>query len=131
MENKSPRNACLGFLFGFIVVIFAVGSLIFTNIEFHGMEIIESGILVIILVVGLLGGLLIAVVFYFFTGSKSYSTEGQKLGDWSEFLKAQPFICDKCGKFTYTDREYCEGCGGRYSLRKATRTDYKQYISRK
>ena len=70
MEGKSVRNACLGFFFGFIVVIIAISYIIFTNIQFRGMDIIESGILIIIFAVGLFGGALVALIFYFFAGSK-------------------------------------------------------------
>lgn len=47
--------------------------------------------------------------------------------NWRAFLKAQPLICDNCENFTDTPREYCERCGSRYSLRKATKKDFIKY----
>jgi hypothetical protein len=47
--------------------------------------------------------------------------------NWRAFLKAQPLVCDDCGNFTDTPREYCERCGSRYSLRKATKKDFVNY----
>ncbi|MFW9828460.1 MAG: hypothetical protein ACFFEY_12790 [Candidatus Thorarchaeota archaeon] len=47
--------------------------------------------------------------------------------NWRAFLQAQPLICDNCGNFTDTPREYCERCGSRYSLRKATKKDFVNY----
>lgn len=47
--------------------------------------------------------------------------------NWRAFLKAQPLICDNCGNFTDTPREYCESCGFRHSLRKATKKDFNDY----
>lgn len=45
------------------------------------------------------------------------------------FLKAQPFICDKCKKFTDTLREICETCGSHNSIREAKKLDFKQFIN--
>lgn len=47
--------------------------------------------------------------------------------DRKAFLKAQPFICDNCNRFTDVLREYCEHCGAKNSLRKATKEDFDQY----
>ncbi|MFX0006272.1 MAG: hypothetical protein ACFFA7_12050 [Promethearchaeota archaeon] len=51
--------------------------------------------------------------------------------DWRAFLKAQPLVCDRCGMFTDTYRNYCESCGARYSLRKAKKRDFIAYMSKK
>ncbi|MFX0023602.1 MAG: hypothetical protein ACFE9S_14845 [Candidatus Hermodarchaeota archaeon] len=51
--------------------------------------------------------------------------------DWRAFLKAQPLVCDRCGMFTDTHRQYCEGCGAKYSLRKAKKKDFNAYMSRR
>jgi len=48
--------------------------------------------------------------------------------DREAFLKAQPFVCDNCKKFTDILREYCENCGGKDSLRIATKDDFNQRI---
>jgi hypothetical protein len=47
--------------------------------------------------------------------------------NWRAFLKAQPLVCDNCGNFTDTPREYCERCGFRHSLRKAKKKDFYKY----
>ena len=47
------------------------------------------------------------------------------------FLEHQPFICAKCNAFTDTLREYCENCGAKDSLRKATKKDYDRFIKKK
>ncbi|MFX0104887.1 MAG: hypothetical protein ACFE75_05310 [Candidatus Hodarchaeota archaeon] len=44
------------------------------------------------------------------------------------FKKTFKFICDECGKFAHTEREYCEKCGAQ-ALRKATKDDYIKYES--
>jgi hypothetical protein len=46
----------------------------------------------------------------------------------SAFLKAQPYFCTECKKFTDIMREYCEFCGTQNSLRKATKQDFNDYI---
>lgn len=51
--------------------------------------------------------------------------------DWRAFLKAQPLICDRCGMFTDTYRQYCENCGAKYSLRKAKKKDFNLYVKNK
>ncbi len=51
--------------------------------------------------------------------------------DWRAFLKAQPLVCDRCGMFTDTHRQYCESCGAKYSLRKAKKRDFNAYMSKK
>lgn len=48
--------------------------------------------------------------------------------DRRAFLKAQPFVCNNCKKFTNILREYCENCGSKDSLRKATKEDYLKYV---
>jgi hypothetical protein len=50
--------------------------------------------------------------------------------DRKEFLKAQPFFCDECKTFTDSLLEYCENCGTKNSLRKATKDDFKFYTKR-
>lgn len=42
------------------------------------------------------------------------------------FKKTYPYVCDSCGEFTHTLTEYCEKCGEKDSLRKATKQDYKK-----
>lgn len=44
------------------------------------------------------------------------------------FKKTYPYVCDSCGEFTHTLTEYCEKCGEKNSLRKATKKDYKEII---
>ncbi|MFX1572624.1 MAG: hypothetical protein ACFFB0_07740 [Promethearchaeota archaeon] len=51
--------------------------------------------------------------------------------DRKAFLEAQPFVCDNCKNFTDTLREFCEICGTRYTIRKATRHDFEKYISKR
>lgn len=45
--------------------------------------------------------------------------------DRNAFLKAQPFFCDDCKKFSDIFRDYCEYCGTKNSLRKATKQDFE------
>jgi predicted amidophosphoribosyltransferase len=51
--------------------------------------------------------------------------------DAKAFLKTQPYICVKCKKFTDRLRYYCENCGNKKSLRKATKDDFIQYVKSK
>ncbi len=44
-----------------------------------------------------------------------------------EYLETFPYFCENCKKFTYMLREYCENCGNKDSLRKATKEDYLKY----
>ena len=51
--------------------------------------------------------------------------------DRKAFLEAQPFICDNCKNFTDTVRDFCEICGNRYSIKKATKNDFEEYIDKR
>jgi len=51
--------------------------------------------------------------------------------DRKAFLEAQPFICDNCKNFTDAVKEFCEICGARYSIRKATNHDFDKYIEKR
>ena len=46
--------------------------------------------------------------------------------DIKNFKKAYKLICDECGKFAHTKREFCDKCGEK-ALRKATKEDYTRY----
>jgi len=45
-----------------------------------------------------------------------------------EYLEAFPYFCENCKKFIYMLREYCENCGSKDSLRKATIEDFERHI---
>jgi predicted amidophosphoribosyltransferase len=51
--------------------------------------------------------------------------------DAKAFLKAQPYFCINCKKFTDTFRYNCENCGTKNSLRKATIHDFEEYVKSK
>jgi uncharacterized OB-fold protein len=42
------------------------------------------------------------------------------------YKKTYPYICSNCGKFTHSQREYCESCGNKGSIVKASKEDYKK-----
>jgi len=42
------------------------------------------------------------------------------------YKKTFKFICHDCGKFSYTDSEYCEVCGSS-NMRKALKEDYLKF----
>ena len=42
------------------------------------------------------------------------------------FKKTFKFICDECGEFAHTEREYCEICGKK-TLRNAKNDDYAKH----
>lgn len=46
--------------------------------------------------------------------------------DSNLFKKTYRYVCSSCGEFTHTLTEYCEKCGEKDSLRKATKEDYKK-----
>ena len=50
---------------------------------------------------------------------------------WGYFQTAFPVKCEKCGKFTWEMRVICENCGGRNTLRKTTKKDYKTEMKRR
>ncbi|MFX1269411.1 MAG: hypothetical protein ACFFAK_15735 [Promethearchaeota archaeon] len=45
---------------------------------------------------------------------------------WKTFRNSLPYICTNCGEFSNMQREYCEQCGKKDSLRKTTREDYEK-----
>jgi hypothetical protein len=49
---------------------------------------------------------------------------------WKTFLDSLPYICTICGDFSNSEREYCEKCGRKDSLRKTTRQDYENHIKK-
>ena len=44
--------------------------------------------------------------------------------DQKLYKKTYPYICSSCGKFTHTEREYCESCGTKNTIIKAKKQDY-------
>ncbi len=42
------------------------------------------------------------------------------------FKQTYKFICEECGEFSHTDREYCEQCGSQNAIRSAKNKDYKE-----
>ncbi|MFX0017803.1 MAG: hypothetical protein ACFFDL_08955 [Promethearchaeota archaeon] len=45
---------------------------------------------------------------------------------WKTFRNSLPYICTNCEEFSNMQREYCEQCGKKDSLRKTTREDYEK-----
>jgi len=45
---------------------------------------------------------------------------------WKTFRNSLPYICANCGEFSNMEREYCEQCGKKDSLRKTTRKDFEK-----
>ncbi len=45
---------------------------------------------------------------------------------WKTFRNSLPYICTNCGEFSNMEREYCEQCGKKVTLRKTTREDYEK-----
>ncbi|MHA2429416.1 MAG: hypothetical protein ACXACC_00145 [Promethearchaeota archaeon] len=45
---------------------------------------------------------------------------------WKTVRNFLPYICTNCGEFSSTEKEYCEHCGKRDTLRKTTREDYEK-----
>jgi len=46
--------------------------------------------------------------------------------DQKLFKKTYPYVCSSCGKFTHTESEYCESCGKKNVIVKATKEDFKK-----
>ena len=46
--------------------------------------------------------------------------------DQKLYKKTNPYICSSCGEFAHTKREYCEICGKKDSIVKATKEDFKK-----
>ncbi|MFX0020481.1 MAG: sialidase family protein [Promethearchaeota archaeon] len=44
------------------------------------------------------------------------------------YKKTFLYFCETCKKFNHTFTEYCENCGGKASLREATKKDYEKYM---
>jgi len=42
------------------------------------------------------------------------------------FKRTFPYVCGSCGEFSHTEMQFCDKCGAE-SLRKATKTDYKNH----
>jgi len=48
---------------------------------------------------------------------------------WKIFRDSFPHICKECGTLASMDREYCESCGVKGSLRHVTKEDYAKYLT--
>jgi len=46
---------------------------------------------------------------------------------WKTFRKSYPYICTNCGEFSNMEREYCEQCGKKDSLRDINKEDYETH----
>lgn len=55
---------------------------------------------------------------------KKYNYKGVYIMDKKLFRKTYPFICVECGEFTHTKREYCEKCGAKDTINKASKDRY-------
>ncbi|MFX0033438.1 MAG: hypothetical protein ACFE8E_06865 [Candidatus Hodarchaeota archaeon] len=44
------------------------------------------------------------------------------------FRKTYPFICAKCGEFSHTIRDFCEKCGTKGSIHKASKQSYQNRL---
>ena len=49
---------------------------------------------------------------------------------WKTFKDSFPYICTKCGEFSNNEKEYCEKCGEKDSLRRTAREDYVKHIEK-
>lgn len=47
---------------------------------------------------------------------------------WKTFRASFPYICNDCGEFSFLQREYCEACGNKNTLRKTEIDDYEKKI---
>ena len=46
---------------------------------------------------------------------------------WKTFRITYPCICTKCGKLSTMERDYCENCGAKDSLRAINKDDYLKF----
>ncbi len=49
---------------------------------------------------------------------------------WKIFIKTFPHVCKECAALSNAFREYCETCGAQDSLRRVTKKDYAEYLSK-
>ncbi|MFX1313250.1 MAG: hypothetical protein ACFFHD_11645 [Promethearchaeota archaeon] len=49
---------------------------------------------------------------------------------WKTLRDSFPYLCIYCGEFSNSEKEYCEKCGKKNSLRKITREDYENHIEK-
>jgi hypothetical protein len=49
---------------------------------------------------------------------------------WKIFRDSFPYICTNCGEFSNSEKEFCEKCGKKDSLRKTAREDYDNHIEK-
>ncbi|MFW9938036.1 MAG: hypothetical protein ACFFD5_10335 [Candidatus Thorarchaeota archaeon] len=50
---------------------------------------------------------------------------------WKIFRATYPYICTNCGKISNMEREFCENCGTKDSLREITKEDYLERYDEK
>ena len=117
-------SAILTFLF-LILMFTGYGSIIGPN-----LGIIIFIILIIPFAIGIIGFGATGGFFsvWFHTPDRSVDHHSPLIQNKKAFLKAQPFFCDNCKKFTDTLREICETCGSKNSIRKGKKVDFKQII---
>jgi hypothetical protein len=49
---------------------------------------------------------------------------------WKVFRASFPYICTSCGEFANSEKEFCEKCGKKGTLRNTSREDYERYIEK-
>ena len=49
---------------------------------------------------------------------------------WKIFRASFPYICTSCGEFSRSEKDYCEECGEKGSLRMITREDYECHVEK-
>lgn len=99
----------------------------------HGLTYIPSQfpleLIIIITIIGIIGFISIVIVLYMKYKHDINRVSKKKLEKKIEnYKKTFKYICSNCHEFTSTLRGYCEKCGAKDTLKRASRDEFKNYL---
>ena len=125
-------------IFLILIVLSAILTFLFLILLFTGvlsnidpiLGIIIFTIVFLPFAIGIVGFAATGGVFsiWFHTSNRPIDHDSPLTQNRKAFLKAQPFFCESCKKFTDILKEICEICGSKNSIRRAKKVDFKQNI---
>ncbi|MFX1235739.1 MAG: hypothetical protein ACFFBY_14490, partial [Promethearchaeota archaeon] len=86
-------------------------------------------LIIIITIIMIIGFTALIMIFYIRYKRNIHKKSKRKLAQRTkDYTKTFRYICSNCHEFANTLREYCESCGAKDTLKRATREDYHNYL---
>lgn len=86
-------------------------------------------LIIIITIIVIIGFTALIIIFYIRYKRNPLKISKRKLEQqMKDYMKTFRFICSNCHEFANTLREYCERCGAKDTLKRASREDYHNYL---